>query len=140
LEDIGQHDKDFAEAEKSALGLAGALKEPTAAAGELGDKIDGAGTQMKETAVDARFLADELKKARKDGRAHSAHLRLYDYPFFRRDSILVVITYERDETGWKGVVRRKTLALYLCPGPLPTEVAFGTPFDVSHTFGVRGWL
>jgi hypothetical protein len=64
LEDIGQHDKDFAEAEKSALGLAGALKEPTAAADKLADKVDVAGTQMKETAVDARFLADELKKAR----------------------------------------------------------------------------
>jgi hypothetical protein len=64
LDEIGQHDKDFAEMEKSAAGLAIAMKEPALAAGELADKVDVVGTQMKETAVDARFLADELKKAR----------------------------------------------------------------------------
>jgi hypothetical protein len=64
LKDVGKHDADFAEAVKSASELAVAFKAPTAAAGELGDKVDKSGTQMKETAVDARFLADELKKAR----------------------------------------------------------------------------
>jgi hypothetical protein len=64
LKDVGKRDADFAEAAKSASELAVALKAPAVAAGDLGDKVDKSGTQMKETAVDARFLADELKKAR----------------------------------------------------------------------------
>lgn len=57
LDDIGKHEREFAEAEKSAVTLSAAMEETAKA-------TDKTGTQMKESAVDARFLADELKKAR----------------------------------------------------------------------------
>lgn len=57
LNDVGKHDADFAEAVKSASELA-------TASAAVAREVDKSGTQMKESAVDARFLADELKKAR----------------------------------------------------------------------------
>lgn len=63
LDDIGQHGKDFAEAEKSAAGLTAATKTASTATGDLADEVDKAGTQMKETAVDAAGLAHEADKA-----------------------------------------------------------------------------
>lgn len=56
--DMGVESKrEFDKMEKSAVTLAVAIKE-------TGHETDAAGTQMKETAVDAGFLASELKKAR----------------------------------------------------------------------------
>jgi hypothetical protein len=59
LADVGDHGKDFAEAQADADKLTVAMKETSR-------EVDKTGTQMKETAFDARFLADELAKTRRE--------------------------------------------------------------------------
>jgi ribosome-associated translation inhibitor RaiA len=58
LSDVGDHGKDFAEAQADADKLTVAMKETS-------HEVDKTGTQMKETGADARFLADELAKAKR---------------------------------------------------------------------------
>jgi hypothetical protein len=59
LDDVGQHNRDFAEAEKSATGLAAGLKPASAAADKLGDELRGTG-------ADAKFMSAELAKAKRE--------------------------------------------------------------------------
>jgi hypothetical protein len=59
LDDVGNHDRDFAEAEKSAAGLTAGLKPATAAADKLGDELRGTG-------ADAKFMSAELAKAKRE--------------------------------------------------------------------------
>jgi ribosome-associated translation inhibitor RaiA len=57
LSDVGDHGKDFAEAQAEADKLTVAMKETS-------HEVDKTGDQMRETAIDARFLAAELARAR----------------------------------------------------------------------------
>jgi ABC-type transporter Mla subunit MlaD len=57
LDDVAKHGRDFDAAVADTDKLTVAVKESS-------HEVDGLGTQMKETGVDARFLAGELSKAR----------------------------------------------------------------------------
>jgi hypothetical protein len=64
LADVGNHQREFEKIEAQAVSLTAAIDETESATHDLVKVVDHAGTQLKETAVDARFLRGELVKTR----------------------------------------------------------------------------